>query len=93
MSYRLSRRAEDEFVDLFVAGVSQFGIEQAERYHDLLEAAFAFLASNPFAARERPEITPPVRVHPVGAHLIVYTLNAAGDVFILRVRQGHEDWS
>ena len=64
-----------------------------ERYHDLLEAAFAFLASDPFAARERLEITPPVRVHPAGADLIVYTLNAAGDVFTLRVRHGHEDWS
>lgn len=92
MPYRLSRQAADDVVDIFLAESREFGLEQAERYHDLLEAAFVFLASNPFAARERTEITPPVRVHPVSAHLIVYTLTAAGNVCILRVRHGHEDW-
>jgi len=92
MPYRLSRKAEEDVIDIFLAGARELGLPQAGRYHELLGAAFEFLASNPFAARERMEITPPVRVHPVGAHLIIYTLNVDGEVFILRVRHGHEDW-
>lgn len=90
--YRLSRKAEDDVVDIFVFGREQFGVHQAERYHDLLEKTFRFLAENPEAARERTEITPPVRIHPFQAHIVIYTIDADGDVFVLRVRHGREDW-
>jgi len=46
---------------------------------------------NPGAARERTELGPPVRVHPYRAHLVIDEIEA-GDVFVLRVRHGHEDW-
>jgi toxin ParE1/3/4 len=73
-------------------GVAQFGIQQAERYHDLLERTFQFLAENPEAARERAEITPPVRIHPIESHVVIYTADESGDIFIVRVRHGREDW-
>ena len=44
------------------------------------------------AAHERSEIEPPVRIHPVGSHLVVYQVDAHGDVFVIRVRHAHEDW-
>lgn len=90
--YRLSRKAEEDIIAIFMYGVSQFGIEQAERYHHLLERTFQFLAENPEAARDRVEITPPVRVHPIESHIVIYTIDEDGDVFIIRVRHGHEDW-
>ena len=43
-------------------------------------------------ARERTEITPPVRAYPYGAHLVIYTVDEGDDVYVLRVRHGHEDW-
>jgi plasmid stabilization system protein ParE len=43
-------------------------------------------------ARECHEIVPPVRIHPIGSHLIVCTLDDHGEILILRVRHGHEDW-
>jgi toxin ParE1/3/4 len=90
--YRLSRKAEEDIIAIFMYGVSQFGIQQAERYHDLLERTFQFLAENPEAARERVEITPAVRIHPIESHIVIYTLDEDGDVFIIRVRHGREDW-
>ena len=69
--YRLSRKAEEDIIAIFMYGVSQFGIQQAERYHDLLERTFQFLAENPEAARERVEITPAVRVHPIESHIVI----------------------
>jgi toxin ParE1/3/4 len=91
--YKLSRKAEEDIIAIFMYGVSQFGIQQAERYHDLLERTFQFLAENPEAARERAEITPAVRIHPIESHIVIYTVDEGGDVFVVRVRHGREDWA
>lgn len=90
--YTLSRKAEEDIIDIFLWGADQFGIQQAEHYHNLLEKSFQFLADNPLAAHERTEINPPVRIHPIESHIIVYTEDEQGGVFIIRVRHGHEDW-
>jgi len=91
VAYRLSRKAEDDLIQLFVTGARDFGIAQAEAYFAGLETTFAFLSDHPRAARERAEITPPIRVHPHKAHLIVYAIRG-DDILILRVRHGREDW-
>lgn len=44
-------------------------------------------------ARERHEISPPVRIHPFKAHLVVYRVEDNGDILIIRIRHGHEDWA
>lgn len=43
-------------------------------------------------ARERAELSPPVRIHPFKAHLVVYLSESETDILIIRVRHGHEDW-
>ena len=91
MAYRLSQKAEDDLVSIYVAGAQAFGGAQAERYHAELEQAFRYLAAFPRAAQERREIDPPVRIHRCKAHLIVYLVQDK-DVLILRIRHGHEDW-
>jgi toxin ParE1/3/4 len=73
-------------------GVALFGAAQAEACQDRIERTFERLAENPGMARERREIDPPVRVHPCGAHIIVYTVAADGGVLVIRVRHGREDW-
>lgn len=69
-----------------------FGLAQAERYHARLQRAFDLLAANPTMARERSELSPPVRIHPCGSHIILYIVVADSDVLIVRVRHGREDW-
>jgi toxin ParE1/3/4 len=92
MTYRLSRKAEEDIVGIFRQGVELFGTAQAERYHLDLQRTFELIAAHPLMARERTEISPPVRIHPHGAHIIVYLAEGSGDVLIVRVRHGHEDW-
>jgi toxin ParE1/3/4 len=92
MGFKLSRAAEDDLIAIYVEGTARFGLAQADAYHDGLRGVFLFLGDHPKAARERPEISPPVRCHPHAAHMIVYTIDADGDAFILRVRHGYEDW-
>ncbi|CAN5661823.1 hypothetical protein BH10PSE14_BH10PSE14_35550 [soil metagenome] len=89
---RFRPAAEDDIRAIYRNGFVEFGREQADRYHDGLDAVFDFLARYPRAARLREEIDPAVRAHPYKAHLIVYELGDGDLVTILRVRHGHEDW-
>jgi toxin ParE1/3/4 len=91
MAYKLSAKAEADLRDIYLSGYEAFGRIQAERYFAELEEAFEFLASYPRAARERTEITPPVRVHRCKSHLIIYLIDK-GEALILRVRHGREEW-
>ncbi|SMD15098.1 type II toxin-antitoxin system RelE/ParE family toxin [Rhizobium sp. RU36D] len=93
MVFRLTEEAEEDIIGIAEDGMRLFGPDQARKYHDELFAVFDLIAENPRMARERQEISPPVRVHPFKAHLVVYTIEASGDVLIVRVRHSHEDWS
>lgn len=92
MAYRLTRKAAEDIIAIYQDGIRLFGAVQAEKYHSAMEKAFQLLSENPELAREREEITPPVRVHPHGTHLIVYIVERNGDILIVRVRHGREDW-
>ncbi|WP_267356487.1 MULTISPECIES: type II toxin-antitoxin system RelE/ParE family toxin [unclassified Methylobacterium] len=54
-------------------------------------AAFRLLAANQRMARERQAFDPPVRLHPYGAHMIVYLENGAG-ILVIRTLHGRQDW-
>ncbi|MCQ0990343.1 type II toxin-antitoxin system RelE/ParE family toxin [Jiella marina] len=91
MIYKLSALAEQDFYDIYVEGALQFGEGQAEKYQAGLLHTLSLIAENPQMARERREITPPVRIHPYRAHLIIYTIRA-NDVFVLRLPRASRDW-
>lgn len=91
MTYRLSRRAEEDLIGIYVSSVETFGPAQADRYQDALEAAFDLIAEFPEIARERSELHPPVRVHPCKSHVVIYLVEDGGPL-IVRVRHAHEDW-
>lgn len=92
LTYRLAETADFDLVHVYVEGVRGFGEHKADAYHDRLEQTFQTIADNPKMARERTEITPPVRIHPCGSHMIVYEIDAKG-VYILRVRHYRENWA
>ena len=92
VAYRLTKQAAEDLRHIHREGKRLFGREQADRYHLHLRTALEILAQNPKAARERKEITPPVRVHPSGSHLIVYVENEIGGILVIRVRHCREDW-
>lgn len=93
MAYRLTRKAAGDVSEIYAFSAEQFGVDQADAYHTLLEHTFEFLARNPFAARERLELSPPVRIHPVQSHLVLYQVESDDSILIIRVRHGHEDWA
>lgn len=93
MPFSLSVQAEEDIVSIAEEGIRALGSLVAKRYHDELFAVLELIAENPRMARERHEISPPVRIHPFKAHLVVYRINEDGTVFVIRIRHGHEDWA
>jgi toxin ParE1/3/4 len=92
VAYRLTRAAAEDIRHVYREGKRLFGVRQADLYHLFLESIFEMLAQNPEAAGERTEISPPVRIHPSGAHLVVYLKTEDGNVLVLRVRHARENW-
>jgi len=93
VAYRLTRKAAEDINEIYSFSAEQFSLDQADSYNTLLERTFEFLAHNPFAARKRLELSPPVRIHPVQSHLVIYQVEGDGSILIVRVRHGHEDWA
>ncbi|WP_274533533.1 MULTISPECIES: type II toxin-antitoxin system RelE/ParE family toxin [unclassified Methylobacterium] len=52
--YRLTQRADDDLLDLFVFGLQNFGDVQAQRYRTGLDRCFRLLADNPGLGTSRP---------------------------------------
>ena len=92
MAYTLSSRAEDDLIEIYIEGASRFGVYQADHYLGKIEEMMGLLSENPRAAHVRPEISPPVRIHPFQSHLIVYMVDDNDDIFVIRIRHDHEDW-
>jgi toxin ParE1/3/4 len=93
MRFCLSVEAEEDIIAIAEQGVRMFGLAQARRYHDELFAVLDLIAAHPRLTREREEISPPVRIHPFKAHLVVYRIEENGAIFVIRIRHGHEDWA
>lgn len=93
MTWRLSGAAEEDLIEIWLTGFERHGPAQADRYQDGLEATFELLTAFPKLARERSELTPPLRVHPFGVHIILYLVQSDGSVFVVRVRHKREDWA
>jgi len=89
--FRLTPRAETDIEDIWRHGATEWSPDQADRYVDGLVAVFDLLCAMPRLARERPEFTPPVRIHPTGPHLIVHRI-ADDHLDVLRVLGARRDW-
>jgi len=63
VSYTTTRQADQDIIDIYMRGAADFGVDQAERYHNGLAAVFDRLAGNPDMARKRMEFTPQARLH------------------------------
>lgn len=93
MSFRLTKAARDDLIHIYVESVRMFAVAQAEKYQDELNRTFGLLADNPHLARERSELSAPVRIHPSGSHVVVYRIEDTGGILIIRIRHVLEDWA
>ncbi len=88
--YRLTPAARDDLAGIWRFTADRWSEDRADRYLDALISVFETLADFPTIARERTEFTPPIRIHPSGAHLVLY-LAGKGGVVVLRVLHNRQD--
>jgi toxin ParE1/3/4 len=82
--YRLSPAAERDLEGLWKYTRRVWGIEQAERYTDLLTAAFQVLAESPKSAPACDHIRQGYRLRNVERHMIYFRVTDYG-IAIIRV--------
>ena len=91
MGYRLTVAAAGDLSRIYTDGIHKFGRIQSDKYYDELIESLEFLARFPRAARDRKEFSPPVRIHPVGAHVVIFVREHDG-ILVVRVLHGRQDW-
>ena len=86
-----TKAARADLDKIFLHSLKTYGEAAAGRYIGQLLDLYDLILSQPEMARQREEIDPPVRIHPYGAHLIVYRIGE-GTVTIIRILPSAADW-
>jgi toxin ParE1/3/4 len=89
--FRTTPEADNDLAAIYEYGAVEFGPGQAEAYLEDLRLHFLFLAANPYAFRERAELSPPMRLCRFRAHEVIYVV-VDEDVLIVRVLGARQDW-
>lgn len=88
--YRLTPAAERDLESIWIYTLRRWGVEQADRYIDILTATFAELAQSPKSAPACDHIRPGYRRRSVERHMIYFRITAYG-VAIIRVLHDRMD--
>lgn len=73
--YRLTPRAAKDVDHIAAYTLKQWGSAKMAEYLRTLHQRFEWLASNPFAGRERNDVHPGYRSFPEGSHVIFYLVS------------------
>ncbi|HRO24668.1 MAG TPA: type II toxin-antitoxin system RelE/ParE family toxin [Promineifilum sp.] len=83
-SFRLTRYAERDILDIYLFTLEHFGPAQADKYTSDLFARFSAIATQPTLGRDFGDIHPDARRLNQGSHAIYYRPDADG-ILILRI--------
>lgn len=91
MPFLLRPAARQDLREIWRFSARRWSPKQADAYLRRIEAAFSLIQTFPAIAPERGEFTPPVRVHPVSSHVVLFRV-AAERIEVIRIRHANEDW-
>ena len=83
--YQLSNKAKSDLRDIALYTQSQWGKEQRNHYIKALDNAFAGIAQYPLKGKDCGDIQTGYRKLPHASHVIFYTIDKTGAVFIVRI--------
>jgi toxin ParE1/3/4 len=84
-AFHFSRRAEADLLEIGSYTVQTWGVDQAIRYIDQLEACCQRLASNPASGRSCDDVRRGLRRMEQGKHVIFYWQQQGGEILISRI--------
>lgn len=88
--YRVTPAAERDLEAIWIYSVQRWGVEQANRYTDIMTTAFAELAQSPLTAPACDHIRPGYRRRSVERHMIYFRITTYG-IAIIRVLHDRMD--
>ena len=87
-NYRLSSRAEQDLIDIYLYTLEMFGFAQAESYSKEITDVFGMLAANPRIGRPDPILGDEYRRHEHGSHVVFFSIDADGIVIGAVLNEG-----
>lgn len=76
--YSLHKQAEDDLELIWSYSYQTWGLEQADKYLNLLLSRIQWLSENPLTGKNRNDIKPGYYCFPQGMHLIFYKIVSDG---------------
>ncbi len=71
-SYYLSEAAADDLDNIWIYGVNQWGLQQADRYHQKIMELLVFLAEHPDIGMNRNELGDLYQSYPISSHIVFF---------------------
>ena len=78
--YDLSKQAKEDLLRIYEYGIGRFGIEQADKYFDMMHNCFSKIAKNPYLFPTASSIKSNYRKCVCGVEAIYYKVVATGVV-------------
>nr|WP_319556705.1 type II toxin-antitoxin system RelE/ParE family toxin [uncultured Vibrio sp.] len=82
--YKLSKKAAEDFGNIYEYTFLKFVEDQADKYTDELETALKNISEAPFIGRDYDDLKAEIRRHEYQKHSIFYRIREI-DVFIVRI--------
>ena len=76
--YSLRVLAQADLEEIWLHTYQEWGVDQADKYLNLLFSRFTWLSENPLIGKRRDDINAGYYCFPEGMHLIFYTLSKNG---------------
>ena len=89
--YLFTLKAEEDLEAIWRYTAATWSPDQADRYIDAIIQTIETLVAMPLLARERVEITPPVRIYPASEHLIIYQIDC-DRLSVIRILGSRQNW-
>lgn len=84
MTYKLSKKAEKDFSDIYRYTFKKFGELQADKYTNSLESTFRLISENPKIGRSVDYVSKDLNRHEHMEHIIFYRIRKE-TIFIVRL--------
>jgi len=75
MNYYLSLEAENDLEEIWIFGLDNWGLKQADDYHGQLISMCRYLSENPLLGKSQDYIAEGLRSYPCGSHRLFYMVS------------------
>lgn len=91
LTLKITPQADADIEEIWLYSAETWSVAQADSYLANFYAKFQTLTEMPQIGREYPNISPPIRIYPIGRHFVIYQIE--DDLLnIIRVLHQRRHW-